>query len=230
MRKTFYKVLWIFIWVLGEGFQLYSQHVKLNFELYTDENIYVMSSYGEAPQFAIWVLDRESDQMKNVFITQKSATGNFIGRSGVPVALPFWFGNLMEHQLHFGIPTPKSPVADVDVVSGPTPKKSSLLFEQEVIKGTNWDYFIEINIAGDFTREFPLYDSLGVKDPYENGQPSIVYHGQIEAVPGSVSIPQLIGYTSQIYFDTTLYTDLDLIGNAKEFFKDIKVTCINIEK
>lgn len=224
-------------WIIGfyslniaGGFPVYSQDLGLKFEMTQNQKIFDKSTYGEAPQFAIWIKNKMTEKIENVFVTHKTATGNFIGRSGVPVALPYWVGHMeKDHQIS-GIPSPKNPLPNVDAISGPTPLNAAIVKEFIIPGGSSWDYFIEVNLAGDYTSEFPPYQASGVMDPYENGQPSIVYYGEIDAVAGAKSTPRLIGRTEQMYFDSTLNHDLTGIENAKEVFSDIRVSCTIIQK
>src|SRR3546814_8050940 len=94
-----------------------------------------------------------------------------------------------------------SPKKPVDVaVSGPTLKESDIKKHIKLPVGSVWNYYIEVNVAGDFSPEFPSYHSDGSPDPHANGQPSIVYKGAITATPRTESIPKIIGRTAQMYF------------------------------
>ncbi len=205
------------------GFQ--EDEVELVFSIHQNRQIYEASIYGEPPQFAIWLEDPSSGTIKTVFVTYRTGHGDFEGKASVPVALPAWIGAFRKETGRDNMPTPREPVAMA--VTGATEKAPEITKETPVPEGSEWNYYIEVNVAGDYNPQFPSYQDNGVADPDGNGQPSLIYMGTIKAVEGERSAPQLIGRTEQMYFSKEINPDLTGIDTAKELFTKIEVNCLS---
>lgn len=193
-----------------------SELVELKFCISQDEGIYEESIYGEPPQFAIWIENVETNELETVFVTESVGKNEFEGRSEVLVALPIWFSSF--HR--------ESKLNSIDAVTGPTPQFKNVEIKKEVVIGSKWNYYIEVNVAGDYNSDFPLYQENGTMDAYGNGQPSIVYSGTISALPGEESKPLLIGRSEQLYYDNIVQKELEGIKSARLVFSKINVVCI----
>ena len=114
----------LFVACVGIGNAHSQSEVTVVFEIEQDPAVYDKTMYGEPPQFAIWIENKDSGAIKTVYVTQRMGTGNFEGKTGVPVALPVWINYFRKETGRTDMPTPRKPV-DV-TVSGPTLKQSDL--------------------------------------------------------------------------------------------------------
>lgn len=196
----------------------------LLFTIHQERDVYQRSDYGEPPQFAIWLENTTTGELKTAFVTHRTATGNFEGKVECPVALPAWIGVFRKETGRNDIPTIQKP-ADI-AITGATPKVPDFSATIIVPADSKWSYYVELNVSGDYTPEFSSLYSDGTIDSQGNGQPSIIYKGEITATPGEQTTPGLIGRTEQLYLSSLINPDLKGIGNAKDVFSKISVTCI----
>jgi len=198
---------------------------SLLFTIHQERDVYDQSDYGEPPQFAIWLENRVSGEIKTVFVTYRTATGNFEGKVECPVSLPAWIGAFRKETGRDDIPTLKNPA--YEAVTGATPQIKRFKTRVDVPDGSKWYYYVEVNVSGDYTAEFPEMNSDWTTDIHGNGQPSIIYKGEIMCNTGEKDTPDLIGRTEQLFLSTNIIPDLNGIENAKDVFSMIKVTCTN---
>ena len=197
--------------------------VILDFNIFLDQEVYEESDWGEPPQFAIWLEEPETKEVRTVFVTYRTATGRFEGKVECPVSLPVWIGVFSRETDRKGFPTPQKPF--LESVTGATPKIEHFSINAKVPKGSFWFYYIEMNVSGDFNQFFPSILPSGNPDYNGNGQPSLIYRGEIKAVKGEYSKPKIVGRTDQLYFTTEIIPDLKGIDSAKSVFKDAFVIC-----
>jgi hypothetical protein len=195
--------------------------VTLEFSLSLDPEVYARSHYKKPPQFAVWIEDAAGERIRTVWVTERTGTGNWGGEIVRPVSLPYWVSRWKKETGRTGDPTPESPAADA--VTGATPKQD-LTCRIEVPAATEWNYFVEVNVSGDFNDFFAAVSKDGQKDRNGNGQPSIVYKGQITALPGQSSEPKLIGRTDQLEAVSSIISDMEGISDAKDLFSKIEVS------
>ena len=196
----------------------------LVFTLHQERSVYELSDYGEPPQFAIWLECKKTEDIRTVFVTYRTATGNFIGKSGCMVSLPIWIGAFRKETGRNNFPVPPNPASDA--VTGATPQTKEFTVSLDIPKKSEWRYFVEINVAADYTPEFPSVQQDGTIDAQGNGQPSIVYMGEISGTPGEQSKPVLTGRSEQLFFSDEINRDLTGIRNAKDVFSLIKGECL----
>lgn len=197
--------------------------VKLVFKIAQNSEVYEASMFGEPPQLAIWLENTSNSQLKTVYVTRRTGTGDFEGKMEVPVALPAWVTAFRKETGINGFPTPSNPVTDA--ITGATSKQE--LIQKEIMIAANqiWNYYIEVNASGDFNKGFANYQPNGEIDDHANGQPSLVYKGTISSIPGKVSTPLLAGRTEQKIFTSSLNPNLTPITTARMLLKSIEVSC-----
>ena len=195
----------------------------LLFTIHQERDVYDQSDYGEPPQFAIWLENKSDGTVKTVFVTHRTGTGNFEGKAECAVALPAWIGAFQRETGRDDLPSVGKPASDA--ITGATPKVPEFSVKTKVPVGSEWNYYVELNVSGDYTREFTVLTYSGQFDIQGNGQPSIIYRGDITARPGIKSTPDLIGRTEQFYFSKEINPDLTGIGNAKDVFSKITASC-----
>jgi len=199
------------------------EKVTLVFSFHQERDIYDRSTFGEPPQFAVWLEGQESRNVQTLFVTYKTGTGEFEGKIECPVSLPIWIGVFRKETGRDDFPRPWEPF--YDGITGATPKNEEILISVEVQKNISWNYYIEMNVAGDYNKTYPYITSKKQIDDYGNGQPSLLYKGEIISRYGETSKAVLIGRSEQYYFTTQLNQDLQGIDSAKEVFLNISVEC-----
>lgn len=196
--------------------------VLLTFKLELNPLVYQDSAWGDPPQLAVWLRNPDTGSIRMVMVTYRTAACDWDGKVECSVALPYWVSFYNKQTGTQGPPKWDSPVADAVTCATP---KTSLVTAVGVALGTRWEVFVEVNVSGDFNVDFPGFSREGFSDRYGNGQPSLVYHGSIEATVGSTCRPELIGRTDQYEPIDHLMTDLKGITTAKELLKTVFVSC-----
>ena len=207
-------------WLVAEQNQ-----VILRFIIKQDRIIYEDSDYGEPPQIAIWLENPADGELRTIYVTYRTAAGDFLGKSECPVSLPAWTAVYRREFGKEGFPIPGSPAPEA--ITGATSQQELVTAEVEVPKGSCCLFYIEMNVAGDFNSRFPFEDENSRLDYHGNGQPSLIYRGEIKAEPGAKAIPGVIGRTEQHEFSGIL-DDLDGMDSALECFKSIEVVCVEL--
>jgi len=197
--------------------------VALQFSLSLDPQVYAQSHYKKPPQFAIWIEDAAGEQIRTVWVTEKTGAGSWGRKTIRPVSLPYWVSRWNKETGNTGDPTLDNPAADA--VTGATPKQD-FTCRATVPAASKWNYFIEVNVSGDYNGSFAAVSKDGKRDRNGNGQPSIVYKGQITALSGQHSEPKLIGRTDQFERVGGVIADLDGISDAKDLFSKIEITAL----
>lgn len=194
--------------------------LDIKFKLSINRNVYIYTNYGEPPQFAIWLENPDTSFYRTVWVTHRSGKNDWVGKIECKVALPYWDYRRQRVQ------QTQPPLKEMDGLTGATPKKGEMLATITVPVNSHWRYYIEVNASGDYNENFPYWSDMGLPDSEGNGQPSIVYSGNITAQEGIQSKPKLIGRTDQWSNFSTLYTDIDKITSAKKLIENITVEIV----
>ena len=197
----------------------------IEFRICQNTDLILFSDFGEPPQFAMWLEDPENNRLKTVFVTHRSATGDWEGKAECPAALPRWFEIYRKEAGHPGLPTLESPAPDA--VTGATPKSENFAWAVEVEPGSRWICWIEVNIAADYNEAFQEYDEAAQRmDTHQDGQPSLVYRGEIMADVGASVVPERYGYTAPDTNAGEVRQDLDVITTAAEVFRAVEISVV----
>jgi len=200
-----------------------NNQVILEFLMKVDKDIYEMTDFGEPPQIAIWLEDPETGKIHTVWVARRSGRRLWKGKFECPTALPLWESRHKNEKSSYK----KRGILKrlIDAISGATPTGGIFRVKVEVDKGTFWDCFVEVNLSGDFNRRFPYRDQNGMPDPDVNGQPSLIYRGQIKAKPGQKHSLKLIGRTDQWIAIDYIIKDLAGITTARNAVSDLEIAC-----
>jgi hypothetical protein len=196
--------------------------VDMTFQIDLDEQVYQSTTYGNPPQMAIWLQNRDNHGLRTVMVTYRMGSGDWNGKVNCRVALPYWVGFYNRHTGTSGPPMREHPAPDAVTYATP---KDQLCIHTRVPEGSHWNYFIEVNVSGDFNTDFPRQSKDGRTDREGNGQPSLVYGGTLEAVKGAVSEPGVLGRMDQFEPVLILTKNTEGITTAKELLKTITVSC-----
>jgi hypothetical protein len=196
--------------------------VTLVFEVELNQRVYEDSTWGDPPQMAIWLEDAGDGSVRTVAVTRGTGAGDWEGKVECGVALPCWVGVYNRETGTDGPPTWNEPAADAVTCATP---RTIWNVSSAVPRGSQWEYYVEVNVSGDYNVHFPNLSAEGRSDRYGNGQPSLVYRGSIEAVSGTMSRPELVGRTDQHAPVAEPTADLSGITTARELLKRIEVSC-----
>ncbi len=200
-----------------------SNLVMLEFKMDVNRDVYDYTTYGEAPQIAIWLEHPDSGHIRTVWVSNRSGRNQWKGKVECPVALPYWESKHRFEKSEFGERNLVERL--IDSITGATPTGGEFRTSIHVPLNSQWKYYIEVNASGDYNRYFPYWSKDGLPDSEGNGQPSIVYHGMISGESGNISEPQLAGRSMQRQPVDSLITDLDGITTAGDLLSGIEVLC-----
>lgn len=194
-------------------------------DIHQNKKIIHLSNFAEPPQFAIWLENPSTKELKTVFVTHRVAKGDWEGKANVPVALPQWF-KLFRGDKKPGESTVQDKRSDL-AITGATPKGDYFSVRVEVPPGSEWICWIEMNLAGDFNDAFPEIDMETLReDEFSNGQPALIFKADIKAVEGSKFTPVIISQSTWNKGVASIEPVSDGITSAKSVFDEIQITVI----
>ena len=194
-------------------------------DIHQNKKLIHLSTFAEPPQFAIWLEDPSSGELKNVFVTHRVAIGDWEGKANVPVALPQWFKQFRGKKKP-GKESAKSDGPDM-VITGATPKDDYFSIRVEVKPGSEWICWIEMNLAGDFNEAFPEFDREAFReDEFSNGQPALLFKADVRASENMVFTPVLSAQSVWEDGVATIEPLSEGITTAKEVFDKIQICVI----
>jgi hypothetical protein len=197
----------------------------LQVDIHQNKDLIHLSTFAEPPQFAIWLENPATGELKNVFVTHRVGVGDWEGKANVPVALPQWFRLFRSNGI-----APKQETSGKGsdlVISGATPKADYFSIRVEVKPASVWICWIEMNLAGDFNDAFPEFDIESLQeDEFSNGQPALLFSSEVKAIENESFTPVI---TSQTIWDNGSVSVEPVssgITTAREVFDTINISVI----
>ena len=197
----------------------------IQIDIHQNKKIIHLSNFAEPPQFAIWLENPATGELKTIFVTHRVAKSDWEGKASVPVALPLWFKLFREKKSDQDIPgaSKKSDMA----ITGATPKGDYFSIRAEVEPGSEWICWIEMNLAGDFNDAYPEVDLKTLReDEFSNGQPALIYKARVKAIQDMKFTTELVSQSTWTKGDVKVEPVGDGIASAKSVFDDIRISVI----
>lgn len=178
-------------------------------------------TYTSVPQIVVWMETLEGEYIDTLYITGKSADSGFgkteAGPIRRPEALPYW-SHSRGIQERDGFFAPHQANADLDGISGATPK-SDYLISLSAPRMGRYRLLVEVNRSYNFNDYYspdrfpddPIYSGDG-----SSGQPSLIYATTVDPSKPGQQLLSLIGHGHHSGGDGTLYPDLSNITTAKD--------------
>lgn len=192
----------------------------LTVDLELDPSVYRLSRFGEPPQIAVWIEYPQLNELQNLWISHRSAKGEWLGKVECKTALPFWNRRMKELNPQKTPPSFLNPL--MDAVSGATPVHQ-LHVPKIPVKEGKIIMYVEVNCSADFNTTYSTTLANGSPDQEGNGQPSLVYACELLPESGQICEPELIGRTSQSYNKGILIDELRSVTSAKALIQSIRV-------
>jgi hypothetical protein len=194
-------------------------------DIHQNKDLIYLSTFAEPPQFAIWLENPVTKELKSVFVTHRVAIGDWEGKANVPVALPQWF-RLFRGNGNSADPQNQEKGSDL-VVSGATPKADYFSIRVEVKPESEWLCWIEMNLAGDFNDSYPEFNLETLReDEFSCGQPALLFRADIAAEEGKTCTPVLSAQA--IWDDGSVRIEpvSEGVTSARNVFDTIRISVI----
>lgn len=200
-------------------------------DIHQNKKLIHLSTFAEPPQFAIWLENPVTQELKNIFVTHRVAVGDWEGKANVPVALPQWFrlfrGNSNSSGSAESAGLYSSQKNNDLVISGATPKADFFSIRVEVKPESEWICWIEMNLAGDFNEAFPEFDiETLTEDEFSNGQPALLFRSEVKAIENSSFIPVITAQTIWDDGSVSVESVSEGITTARYVFDTINISVI----
>ncbi len=213
----------VFLVIVGLIIYRTLNRTQIQFDIRQNLDIIALSTYAEPPQFAIWIENIRTHELKTVFVTHRASIGDWEGKTHVPVALPRWYDLFLEENTPFTVIEDEKFMA----VTGATPKKDFFSVRIEVKPGSRWICWIEVNLAGDYNEAFPeLNLQTFEEDEFATGQPALLYKAEIIAEEGRHYVPYLEALSTWKNGENEIEPVGEGITTAKNIFDTIQVSII----
>jgi hypothetical protein len=197
----------------------------LQVDIHQNKELIHLSTFAEPPQFAIWLENTETKELKTVFVTHRVAVGDWEGKANVPVALPQWF-KLFRGNGKSEKKSGSKKGSDL-VISGATPKDDYFSIRVEVKPESEWTCWIEMNLAGDFNDAFPAFDRAAfMEDEFSNGQPALLFKADIKAIENEKYIPVLDAQSIWDNGSVSIEPVSDGVTSARDVFDNMEISVI----
>ena len=194
---------------------------ELEFRIRVNPELIQVSAYGEPPTFAIW-LENMRGEKENIYVTHRAYKNDWEGKPEVPVALPYWF-----HLNGKGSFSPGNVSLRMDAVSGATPRDEFFTIRVEVPQDSSYQCWIEMNLSGDYNDYYKENDSVKrTSDEFGNGQPALIYSGEIHSVPGQQMVPEIVGMSLSNDSTERIIWPVKGITTADQVFSSIEVRAV----
>lgn len=194
-------------------------------DIHQNKKLIHLSNFAEPPQFAIWLEDKATGELKTVFVTHRVAVGDWEGKANVPVALPQWFRLFRGNGKASGDKGNKNG-SDM-AITGATPKEDLFSIRVEVKPGSEWICWIEMNLAGDFNDAYPEFDRASYKeDEFSNGQPALLFRADVKAVENLKFTPELNAESLWDKGDVKIEPVSEGVTTARDVFDKIQISVI----
>jgi hypothetical protein len=190
-------------------------------------DVYLQSDFGEPPQIAVWLENIESGAVRTVWVARRAGRRWWKGKVECPTALPLWESRHRNERS--GFKARGLLKRFIDAITGATPTGGLFETRVHVPRSSRWTCFVEVNVSGDFNRDFPSQLDDGTPDTEVNGQPSLIYRGVIQADPEASGSAELAGRTDQWLPVNRMIEDLSGITSASEVVTNIRMQCSEID-
>lgn len=183
-------------------------------------------TYTTVPQVAVWMETPEGQYISTLYVTGKTSSSDFgeseSGPTRRPEALPYWSHSRGVKEAD-GYYAPAQKNADLDGVSGATPKSDAMISFTAPRMG-QYRLLVEVNRSYDFNEYYskgrfpddPIYSGDG-----SSGQPSLIYATTIGSDSPGKYLLELIGHGHHSGADGNLYPELSQITTAKDILSFI---------